>query len=90
MTTSFSRMWSEEEYLALPETKEKIELFDGCLVEQAAPTYGHQDLAVELSAALRPAARAACREGGCQARPDPPPDRVRGDRHRPRHVGGGD
>ncbi|MEN3305843.1 MAG: hypothetical protein V7603_2045 [Micromonosporaceae bacterium] len=28
-------------------------------MEQAAPTYGHQDLAVELCAARRPAARAA-------------------------------
>ncbi len=59
MTASFTRLCTEEEYLALPETKPKAELFDGYLVEQATPTYRHQDLAVELRNALWNAARAA-------------------------------
>jgi Uma2 family endonuclease len=51
--------WTEQEYLALGETAERIELFDGGLQVTPAPTFRHQDISYALAAALQPVARAA-------------------------------
>ena len=43
--------WTEQEYLALGETAERIELFDGGLQVTPAPTFRHQDISYALAAA---------------------------------------
>lgn len=55
------RPMTEEEYLALGETPDRIELFDGNLFVTPAPTPLHQYVSSELSQALKPAARRAGR-----------------------------
>jgi Uma2 family endonuclease len=50
---------SEKDFLALGETSERVELFDGSLYVTPAPTPRHQHMSSELLIALRHAARAA-------------------------------
>src|SRR4051794_16258767 len=50
---------TEQEFLALGETSERVELFDGSLYGTPAPTPRHQHISSELKFALRTAARAA-------------------------------
>lgn len=61
MTAAFAHVvpWTEEEYLALGETPDRVELFDGSLYVTPAPTPQHQMIAAELYVALRSAARTA-------------------------------
>jgi Uma2 family endonuclease len=50
--------WTEERWLAIGETNERIELFDGSILVSPAPTPLHQDISHLLTAALRRPARA--------------------------------
>jgi Uma2 family endonuclease len=53
------RPMSEAEFLALGETPERIELFDGSLHVTPAPTPRHQRVSFKLAAAIEPAAEPA-------------------------------
>jgi Uma2 family endonuclease len=50
---------TEEEFLALGESPERLELFDGSLLGTPAPTPRHQHISSELKFALRSSARQA-------------------------------
>ena len=56
---SDGRPMSEQQFLALGETPERIELFDGSLHVTPAPTPRHQRMSFELAVVLRPAAQRA-------------------------------
>lgn len=49
--------WTEEQYLALGQTHQRVELFDGSLHVAPAPTPLHQRISGELYRVLSPAAR---------------------------------
>lgn len=59
--TGFGRVgpWTEADYFALDETANRIELIDGGLLVTPPGNGPHNDIASELRAALKPAARAA-------------------------------
>lgn len=48
--------WSESEFLAIGETPERIELFDGCLHVTPNPSLGHQRISTKLAIILTPPA----------------------------------
>jgi Uma2 family endonuclease len=39
---SKDKLWTEDEFLALPETNERMELVDGELIREPSATFGHQ------------------------------------------------
>lgn len=49
--------WTEQNYLALGESTQRVELFDGSLIVTPAPTPRHQYISSELTVMFRRAAR---------------------------------
>src|SRR5688500_11006177 len=53
MSPPLPRLVSEAEFLALPESMDKVELLDGEVVAPPAPSFGHQETQGRLIQALR-------------------------------------
>jgi Uma2 family endonuclease len=47
------KLVSEEEFLSLPESMDKVELLDGEVIVPPAPSFRHQEILGRLCAALR-------------------------------------
>lgn len=55
-TATPEKLWTEEEFLALPETNRRVELIDGELVRES-PTFDHQECVLRVAEHLRAWAR---------------------------------
>lgn len=53
MSTAARLLVSESEFLALPETTERVELVDGEVIVAPSPSYWHQEVLVRIVQALR-------------------------------------
>jgi Uma2 family endonuclease len=46
-----------DDYMAMPETSQHVEIVDGVIYVMSGPTFGHQEIVIEILAQLRPQVR---------------------------------